>query len=316
MLQINNILLARDFSSISDRALHYALYLAEQSGATLHLLYAEVLHEDPFAAVEGKSGSPEARIRERLRLDPDGNPLTDSVEGLKLETAVVRDIAAGPAILNYAADHDADIIVLGTHGRRGVRRLLLGSVAEEVVRQADCPVLTVRGAEEEAESAIEVHSILVPVDFSKYSREALRYAREIGALYDARLDLLHVIEEQLHPAFYVGGVESIYDLKPNLDEEARSELQKFFEETEGPEVEATYIVKPGRAPRRIVKQAQEAENDLVVMSTHGLTGLDHFLMGSVAEKVVRRVPVPVFTVKAFGKSIIKGTPAQQASASE
>jgi nucleotide-binding universal stress UspA family protein len=303
MIQVDNILLARDFSSVSDQALRYALYLARESGATLHLFYADVLHEDPFDSYSPE-GPVEAQIRQRLMAGPDGEPIES--DGFAVETAVERDVAAAPAILNYAADHDVDIIVAGTHGRRGVQRILLGSVAEEIVRRADCPVLTVREPDSAAtEIDGTVSSILVPIDFSKHSREALRYAREIGGIYNANIHLLHVVEENLHPAFYVGGVGSIYDVQPDIDEKATTELHTFFEETEGPAVEnVSTHVATGRAARKITTFAESGEVDLLVMSTHGLTGLEHFFLGSVAEKVVRRSPIPVFTVKSFGKSLL------------
>lgn len=304
MLQVQSILLPRDFSSASDQALRHALQLARDTGATLHLLYASVLHEDPFAAVENKAGSPDAEIRARLAKAPDGRALTDLVD---VETAVVRDIAAGPAILNYADEQDIDVIVMGTHGRRGVRRMLLGSVAEEVVRRADCPVLTVRGLPDgTSDPSVAVRSILVPIDFSIHSREALRSARELAAHFGARLDLLHIVEERLPPAYYVGGIGSIYDIDPDIEDKARDKMKSFYLETGGAAVqEVAYHAEPGQPAKHIAEFAGEEDADLIVMSTHGLTGLEHFFMGSVAEKVVRRAPVPVFTIKAFGKTLTR-----------
>ncbi len=306
MLQLRHILLARDFSSVSDQALRYAVDVARRTGAALHVLYAEVLHEDPLTPVRpDASSSREDQIRQRLRQGPGGELLTDAYPDLEVRERVERDVAAAPAILRYAADQDVDLIVLGTHGRRGVRRLLLGSVAEEVVRRADRPVLTVRQAGATEDGTLAIERILVPVDFSENAKEALRYAREVADLYGARIDLLHVIEENLHPAFYVGGVQSIYDVEPNIEEKALERLRAFYAEVApdgGPE--AQVHVAPGRAARTIAQFAEEEGTDLIVMSTHGLTGLEHFLLGSVAEKVVRHVSVPVFTVKAFGKSLL------------
>lgn len=316
MLQLNHILLARDFSSISDQALRYAADLAQRSEATLHLLYANVLHDDPFGDEPATPEvSPEERIRKRLRLDPEDTPLTERYPGLKVEVDVRRDIAAAPAILNYAADADVDLIAMGTHGRRGVRRLLLGSVAEEVVRRAERPVLTVR--RDEAEETPTIERILVPIDFSDFSEEALRNACAWARLYDAQLDLLHVVEENLHPAFYVGGVQSIYDVQPDIDEKARKRMREQLEAIDAEAASRAQVhVETGRAARKITQFAERAGSDLVIMSTHGLTGLEHFLLGSVTEKVVRHVAAPVLTVKAFGKSIVapRSAGASEASA--
>ncbi len=302
MLHLKNILVPRDFTPGAEAALGVALDLAGRTGATLHLLFAEVLYEgaDVMLGAAADAAALEAR-------------LVEGVEAERVEHAVVRDVAAAPAILHYAREHDVDLVVMGTHGRRGVRRLLLGSVAEEVVRMAPCPVLAVHHREAPPAASADIRAVLVPIDFSRHARVALAHAREVATLFGAHLDLLHVVEDGLHPAFYNTGVMSIYDLQPDIDERALAELEQFFQETEGPAVEARFHVRSGHAAREIVRFAEEQPSDLVVMATHGLRGLEHFLLGSVAEKVVRGVPVPVFTVKSFGKRLVD-TPAAEAVA--
>jgi nucleotide-binding universal stress UspA family protein len=219
--------------------------------------------------------------------------------------------------LGYARQHDIDLIALGTHGRRGVRRVLLGSVAEEVVRHADSSVLTVHGADDAASvDDRSIARILVPVDLSENARKALRAARALADLYGARLDVLHVIEEQLHPAFYVGGVQSLDSLSPDLDAKVTAALEQFVNETPGPDVETNLHVTRGRAVRRIPEVVEARDVDLVALSTHGQTGLKRFLMGSVAEKVVRHVDCPVLTVKTFGRSLVPSTAATPETLSE
>ena len=168
---------------------------------------------------------------------------------------------------------------------------------------APCPVFIVRRSKMTAGPEGQP-ALLVPVDFSQHARLALRHATELASLFKARLDLLHVVEEQLHPAFYNTGVYSVYDMIPEIEEQAVEELALFFRETEGPDVEAAFHVRHGHAAREIVAFAEEHEPFLIVMATHGLQGVEHFLLGSVAEKVVRRAPTPVFTVKAFGKALV------------
>jgi nucleotide-binding universal stress UspA family protein len=215
-----------------------------------------------------------------------------------------RGMSAAPVILDYAEAHDVDLIVMGTQGRRGLGHLLLGSVAEEVVRNARCPVLTVRQQKTPARWD-EVDRILVPVDFSQHCRRAVTYAKILADSYGARLYALHVFEQQIHPSFYAIGKTSLLDLDPDLAGRARLEMSKLVAEAPGPEVEVEVHVAEGRAPREICRFAEENASDLVVIATHGLTGLDHFLLGSVTEKVVRRCPRPVFTVKSFGKDLVE-----------
>ena len=313
MLAIDDILLARDFSSVSNRALRYAFDLAARSGATLHVLHAEVLrHADRAEETPTPTMDVDALRADLKRTNTGAAEAIDAVEVVEV---VRRDISPGPAILNYAADADVDLIAMGTRGRRGVRRLLLGSVAEEVVRRADCPVLTVRGQTENDRpvSVGTLRRILVPVDFSDYSREALRTARDWAALYGASLDLLHVVEEDLHPAFYVGGVKSIYDAVPDLDDKVRAKLQTFADEVDDGNGAVRTHVRTGAVASGITTFVDEHDVDLVALSTHGRTGLEEFFLGSVAEKVVRHVPCPVLTVKAFGRSLGADAPASEAS---
>lgn len=313
MLSIDNILVARDYSTVSKRSLIAALDLAARTGATLHVLHAEVLHGSEDLKQHGGPTDGIAELREALR---EARHLSsEALDAVPVVGATPRDVAPAPAILQYASEEGVDLIALGTHGRRGPSRILLGSVAEEVVRRADRSVLTVRGEVEE-ESSVRPDStnrILVPVDFSEYSQEALRHAKEWAALYGAQVDVLHVIEENLHPAFYVGGVQSIYDAQPNIEEKTLKQMQTFVNDTPGPDVETELHVKPGNAASSISDFVDEEEVDLVAMSTHGRTGMDRFFLGSVAEKVVRHVRCPVLTVKAFERSLVSGPAKEPAS---
>lgn len=305
MLSIDDLLVARDYSSVSDRAVRYALDVAARTGATLHVLYADVLHEADSDGDKDRSPADDlATFREELK--EVGTVSAEALDAVAVKEEVRRDVSAAPAILSYASEADVDLITLGTHGRRGPSRILIGSVAEEVVRRADRPVFTVRGGEENRPIRLPeaIERILVPVDFSNFSREALRAAKEWAALYDATIDALHVIAETLHPAFYVGGIESVYDMHPDIEQTTQGRLDTFVAETGGPETEVRSHVTLGNAARDIVEFVDENEIDLVTMSTHGHTGLDRFLLGSVAEKIVRHVRCPVLTMKAFGRSVV------------
>lgn len=304
MLSIDDVLVARDFSAVSDRALRYGLDVAARTGAVLHVFYAEVLHDVPNRK-EDRPSPTEDIDAFRAKLKQAGRIPADAVDAVSVEDVTRRDVSPGPAILSYAAEAGIDLITLGTHGRRGPGRILLGSVAEEVVRKADQPVLTVRGTRdgEEVAGAERVERILVPVDFSDYSREALHYAKEWAGMYGASVDLLHVVVEDLHPSFYIGGVKSIYDVEPDIEEKVVDKLDAFAAEVSGPETEIRSHVAVGSAPSHIAEFVDDHGIDLVAMSTHGRTGMDRFLLGSVAEKVIRHVKCPVLTVKAFGKSI-------------
>ena len=303
MLRINDILIPYDHSTCSDYAVRYGLDLAGSTGAIAHLLFAEVLFGDEAPRPGGEAWDTMAE-RVGFTLNDD-DTLTYRGAKIPAQRAVVRDVAAAPAIVLYAEEQGIDLIVMGTHGRRGLSRMLLGSVAAEVVRTAGCPVLTVRQPDEEAVQPPAPRSILGPVDFSRHAREALRQAKAVAALSGARINLLHVVEDRFHPAFYGMAAQSVYDIDPRIDEKALAELRTLDAETPGTDVQVDFHVRSGHPARAIADFAEEEDIDLIVMSTHGLRGIELFFLGSTAEKVIRRASVPVLTIKAFGTSLLK-----------
>ncbi len=298
MLDIRRILFPTDFSNCAQNALPFAVKFAAVHEAELHMLHVLVLHtlepEDPAMPFPG-----EEQAREQLA------QAGVSTGRSRVLHTVKRGISTAPVLLDHAAEHEVDLIVMGTHGRRGFRRLLLGSVTEEVVRLAPCAVLAVRarkGCEPSTEPRIA--RILVPVDFSPHARLAIEYVREIADIFEAQVDLLHVIELPTYPDFYVPVSTSALNVA-DLREQAATRLERLVAEGFGPaparSVE-THVVA-GRTTPEIVAFAEENECDLVIIPSHGLSGLERVLLGSVAEGVVRRAPCSVLTARPFGKRL-------------
>jgi len=306
MLQINSILYPTDFSKCASHALPYAISLAERYGADLHLLHATVLHEgDPGNAVHRLPNMEElyqlleqhAEAQMKSTLEDHGS------KGFTVRHAQVRSISAPGAILDFAAQGDIDLIVMGTHGRRGLRRLLLGSVAEEVVRLAPCPVLTVPEASDVTDAG-QVRKILVPVDFSEHAQVALTYASELASGYGAELHLLHIVDEVVYPDFYPPVMAAGESITDELRDQSIDRMKSLVGDlSPAPGLEAEIHVRAGRAAHAITDFAAELGADLLVIASHGLTGVSHMLLGSVTELVVRRAHCPVFTVKGFGKKL-------------
>lgn len=305
MLDIHDILYPTDFSPCASHALPHAVRLAKTFGADLHLLHALVLQDADtgnaaprLPSMEQLYEALEERAEQQLR-----NAMDEQDErGFEIKRAQVRSLSAAAAILDYASENDADLIVMGTHGRRGLRRLLLGSVAEEVVRLAPCPVLTVP-ERTEGGPATHVDRILVPVDFSSHATLALAYAAEFASLFAADMHVLHVVDEVVYPDFYPPVIPSAGSVTDELRDESINRLKGLLREA--PETgRPTFVhVCAGRAASAIPDFASEQNADLIVLASHGLTGLSHMLLGSVSEQVVRRATCPVFTVKAFGKRL-------------
>jgi nucleotide-binding universal stress UspA family protein len=108
----------------------------------------------------------------------------------------------------------------------------------------------------------------------------------------------------MHPAFSVTGKSSIFDLVPGIKDDSKKRTEKMLEKFVSDKVKSKVFIQGGRAANDIIKFAKENSTDLIVIATHGLTGLEHMLLGSVTEKVVRMAHCPVFTVKSFGKQLI------------
>ena len=303
MLSIKKILVPYDFSPFSREALGFSARLARLTGAELHVMHVEMLHG--ASLVETPSEPVKGEVLHK-RVEEENEDLQSLLGDCMIVYAVWRDIAPGPSIVHYADRNDIDVIIMGTHGRKGFRRFLLGSVTEEVVRHAECPVLTIPERNSEGDNPLTIKRILVPTDFSKHSKEALIYAKALAALLDARLDLLHVVHLPSRVTFYDTGLFSVYEYQSEVDTYAHDELQEFFDNSYGPEVnDVVFSVEYDLEPDGIVKYAEENKSDLVVMGTHGRTGMSRFLLGNVTAKTIRRLPCPAFVVRSFGKSLVQ-----------
>lgn len=298
MLHIRDILFPTDFSEQAERALPHALALAGRFDARLHMLHAVVLHAaDP--------GEPDHRFPDLedagSRLDGwAGERTGEGGEGRRVEVVRHRQrgISAASVILDYVDDREVDLVVMGTHGRRGLRHMLLGSVAEEVVRTAPCPVLTVRGDGGRG-PAQGLERILVPVDMSEHSYRALDVARSLAAGRDTSVEVLHVVEDPPRPEPYDGPRGG-----PEVDHGRVRETLVARMGGEGGAVPVEVHVDTGHTVSTIVDFAEREGVDMIVLASHGLTGLKRVLLGSVAERVIRRAPCPVLTVRAFGRRIL------------
>jgi nucleotide-binding universal stress UspA family protein len=292
MLTIEKILFPTDLSESSLQALPLATHLAELHGSDLHMFHAYVMHS--LAAINDDDlypGEGEARWA-----------LEESVAGVtwnRVVHSIGRAVHAAPAILEFANEHDIDLIVMGSHGRRGFRRLLLGSVTEEVVRLAKCPVLVIRD-DPDTITPLTISRVLVPVDFSHHGSMAASYGRELASAWNANLELLHVME----PAPYADAELSF----PRLTDE--QEVRSFAEdhlagiaENMGIDHPACIKVVSGYAADVIISESARADGTVIVMPSHGYRGFERVLLGSVTERVLRRAPCPVLVLRADGKEL-------------
>jgi len=211
---------------------------------------------------------------------------------------------AATEILARATSTKPDLIVMGTHGRSGFERLVLGSVTEKVLRKAACPVLSVPRQIPDAVPAPTVlfKRILCAIDFSDCSLRALNYAMSLAQEADARLTVVHVIEVSPEaPAdFYQGafGVpQSLADYIAASEEERRARLRDAVPDTVRAYCTVETLLPTGKPYREILRVAAEQQSDLIVIGIHGRGAADLLLFGSTAQHVIRQALCPVLTLR-------------------
>jgi nucleotide-binding universal stress UspA family protein len=307
-LKLRRIVVPLDFSGYARQALTCAVPLARKHHAKISLVHVA---QSPVV----------------MRTMPDGGLLTPVNVGKLVSAAkthlddlaarlvpaslrgrtIVREGNPASEVVAAAKALKADVIVLSNTGRSGFSRIMMGSTAERILRHAHCPVLTVR--RQRSGPAMRLLSlekplypkdlpwrrILVPLDLSLTSLRALNAAVPLAKQSGARLLLLSVVEPNPYPTGMEGAVLVIPDttIARNAKKQLLHVARRFIPKS----VHVTSFVARGRAADRIVGTAEHKGIDLIVLSTHGHTGLERLLMGSTAEQVVRAAKCPVFVVR-------------------
>jgi nucleotide-binding universal stress UspA family protein len=296
MITVSHILCPVDLSDLSARAVAYALAMARWYEARLTLLHVFVntgVVDLPPIVLEQA---------DRAAILDDMRHLAEPSQGLPVEV-LVREASDAPAeILQQAKALGADLLVIGSHGRTGFERLLLGSVTEKVLRKAQCPVMVVpRNAPGADGRPGHFGRILCPVDFSDASVTALTYALSIAQESDATLTVMHAIEvppelsehmppsdvnlDAIRAAAVAASLERLRDLIP-------ASVRTFCT------VET--LVVEGAAYRQVLQVAAERHSDLIVMGVQGRGAVDLLIFGSNTARVSRAATCPVLVVRRPG----------------
>ncbi|GAB4128024.1 MAG: universal stress protein [Ignavibacteriales bacterium] len=143
----------------------------------------------------------------------------------------------------------------------------------------------------------EIKKILVPIDFSDYSKNALKYAVDFALTFKSKIFLIYVIEPMIYPTDFSIGQVAIPAVENDMSARAEEELKNLIRTEIGDKVESDFMIKSGKPFLEIIETASELDIDLIIISTHGHTGVEHLLFGSTAEKVVRKAPCPVLTIR-------------------
>jgi nucleotide-binding universal stress UspA family protein len=304
MIEIRLILCPVDFSDFSRRSVDHSMAIARWYGASV-----TALHVYPLPTVAAAPTGPIIMeptlltVSGREQLLAAARRLLDVERAPGIQTdAVIREGTVAAEILAQADSMQADLVVIGTHGRSGVDRWLLGSVAEKVLRKSRCPVLTVPPGLPDAVPAAPVlfKRIVCPVDFSDSSMRALEYARSLAGEADAELTVTHVVTP---------GFEIPFDYPVGETSLTLAEAQKLYEMdakrrldtvTSGDTEACTVrpLLTRGKPWKEILRIVAQVQADLVVMGVQGRSAADLMFFGSTTQHVVRQATCPVLTIKA------------------
>src|SRR3990172_4172315 len=293
------ILCPVDFSESSDRALDYALALAKRHGgrvSVMHVLPTVLADPDVYPYLtEPVLASGEARDRAYRQLgDFVHRALAD---GMGAEV-ILEDGDVVEEVLKKAKKLEAVLVVMGTHGRRGFRRLLLGSVTERVLRQSEAPVLSISPSAPKIGTDLDpFRKILCPVDFFASSLAGLSVGLALRQ-ENAELLVLHVVEFYLPPALGEAVAFDVTELRGRHQLQGRAKLEDLVpEEARAHTRLETVVLESGSPYQEILKTAEREGGDLIVIGVAGRSSAGLGFLGSTANHVVRAATCPVLTVR-------------------
>jgi len=285
---INNILYLTDFSEPSEAALPFAASIAREYEAKVHAfhvlipaVYTYTTPETAAAALDAQEDDAQANMQR----------VNAQLAGLSHETVVERNTGVWPGVEAAIKEYAIDLVVVGTHGRTGYQKLLMGSVAEEIFRRSRVPVLTIGPSEKHgAHRGARFRHVLFPTDFSEESLAAARYALSMAQENEATLTLLHVMK----------GPEASDKATEDQISSASFRLHEIVPEAAESWCRPDVLVRFGTAADRILEVAKERDVDLIVLGvrgSHGVPGAATHLERATAHKVVAHAPCPVLTVR-------------------
>jgi nucleotide-binding universal stress UspA family protein len=289
MIRIQKVLCPVDFFPGSLRAFDYALKLAKNYDAAIvamHVVAVPVVPPTYDAAANLPDLTTELEKESRRLLEN----LRDKAGAA--DVALETDVRFGDVdleIRDAVNDWKADLVVMGTHGRRGFERWFLGSTTERLIRHCPVPLLVVGGEHIPDAAPPEIRRILVTTDFSDGTAEALNYAFSIAQESEADIDLLHVIDDQ---AF----TDVTSDLREEVIENLRKKVDALVPEEAKAWCNTSTTVTTGSPYQEILKTAKKDNVDLLVMNIHGKGFIDRALVGTHAERVLRAADCPVLLI--------------------
>jgi len=211
----------------------------------------------------------------------------------EVEQIVSESLKPAEAITKYAEELDADLVVMATHGRAGLKHSFIGSITERTLRTASVPVLAIKDSGTEP---LPIRRILVPTDFSPPSQEATRLACSLAERFGAAIDVLYVLDEW--PGYLQFASAEAIDFETRARAVMGDRLEALKTEMSRSNLSVSAHLRKGIAADVIVDEADRLGADLIVMGTHGHRGMAHLALGSVTERSLRMAPCSVLTTRA------------------
>lgn len=294
-MTFDTLLLSTDGSDSAEAAAAHGFTFAAELDATAHVLAIA----DSGLATSATYVGDSPRIRERLREQAESHArrLADEAHdrGLDVES-IVREGIPAEEIVAYANEQDLDAIAMGTSGRGGVMRAVVGSVTDKVVRTSTVPVLTInRAATADSEGSFD--SILLPTDGSDSAEAAAAYGTDLAERLDATVHCFSVVDKEI-----ASGLDSLLaddnTVSDGLTEQADDHVNRVATSATDCDIECVSATATGDPAEKIVEYAENQDLDMIVIGTRGRGGFQRAVVGSVTDEVVRTASVPVLTVRA------------------
>jgi nucleotide-binding universal stress UspA family protein len=298
---IKSVLIAYDFSDASRKPLHHAIEIARHFGAKLHIAYVVSSLGYGIAGPEASQLASEGSQRDIRQLEADLQKM-GALKDLEYEL-ILREGDVWKQLAQVVREKHVDAVVVGTHARGGIGRLALGSVAEQVFRQAHCLVLTVGPGSHEntlMESTEAAHPILLATDFGPASLRALPYAASFTKHFSTKLVVLHVLPAAPIPeGFHWSTTGDLMQMREQAETASRKEFERLILPNVPPETAIEFAVKFGIANEQILQACHMLKADLLIL---GLNRSEHIqaashMPGSLAHQIVSAASCPVLTVK-------------------
>ncbi|MCB0279404.1 MAG: universal stress protein [Calditrichaeota bacterium] len=293
MLSVKRIVCPVDFSGCSLIALKAAIDFALVFKAELHVLHINVqplqdenslgfFVKDYTHALQVLSRKAEDQLHELEKTFPAGlDYVLEQLNGYTVATNII----------DYVKSQRIDMVFIGRHGKTGFKEFFLGSVSDQLIKSVAVPVVSVRDKKIRSQS----DTLFVPIDFSDFSKEAIALAKQLAKQFNYKISYCYVLDETVYPS----RLDRLLNYSDQTKAHIKKELTDFVRDVKGPEVDEKFLVKSGRPNLEICKAAESEKAKLIIMAAHGLSGFEHFLIGSTTEKVLKRSKLPVLSFQTF-----------------